>query len=71
MIKFQKTESLHVNALIVLLLLAILVVCSLCESSESILTRDWCGAEAVPKRILELMGVHGLTWENVASHLQV
>ena len=30
-----------------------------------------CGAEAVPKRILELMGVHGLTRENVASHLQV
>lgn len=25
---------------------------------------------AVPKRILELMGVHGLTRENVASHLQ-
>ena len=31
----------------------------------------FCGAEAVPKRILELMGVHGLTRENVASHLQV
>jgi len=28
-------------------------------------------AEAVPKRILELMSVHGLTRENVASHLQV
>jgi hypothetical protein len=28
-------------------------------------------AEAVPKRILELMGVQGLTRENVASHLQV
>jgi SHAQKYF class myb-like DNA-binding protein len=26
--------------------------------------------KAVPKRILELMGVHGLTRENVASHLQ-
>ena len=33
--------------------------------------RNFCGAEAVPKRILELMGVHGLTRENVASHLQV
>lgn len=30
-----------------------------------------CNAEAVPKRILELMGVQGLTRENVASHLQV
>jgi hypothetical protein len=30
-----------------------------------------CDAEAVPKRILELMGVQGLTRENVASHLQV
>jgi two-component response regulator (ARR-B family) len=28
-------------------------------------------AEAVPKRILDLMGVSGLTRENVASHLQV
>jgi len=28
-------------------------------------------AEAVPKRILEMMNVHGLTRENVASHLQV
>jgi len=28
-------------------------------------------AEAVPKRILELMNVPGLTRENVASHLQV
>jgi hypothetical protein len=28
-------------------------------------------AEAVPKRILELMSVQGLTRENVASHLQV
>jgi two-component response regulator (ARR-B family) len=28
-------------------------------------------AEAVPKKILELMSVHGLTRENVASHLQV
>ena len=27
--------------------------------------------EAVPKRILEVMGVPGLTRENVASHLQV
>ena len=27
--------------------------------------------EAVPKRILELMNVPGLTRENVASHLQV
>ena len=27
--------------------------------------------EAVPKRILELMDVQGLTRENVASHLQV
>ena len=27
--------------------------------------------EAVPKRILELMDVRGLTRENVASHLQV
>lgn len=26
--------------------------------------------KAVPKRILDLMGVHGLTRENVASHLQ-
>jgi hypothetical protein len=30
-----------------------------------------CDPEAVPKRILELMGVQGLTRENVASHLQV
>lgn len=29
------------------------------------------GTEAVPKRILELMNVPGLTRENVASHLQV
>lgn len=28
-------------------------------------------AEAVPKKILELMNVPGLTRENVASHLQV
>lgn len=28
-------------------------------------------AEAVPKKILEYMGVPGLTRENVASHLQV
>ncbi len=28
-------------------------------------------AEAVPKRILDAMNVEGLTWENVASHLQV
>lgn len=28
-------------------------------------------AEAVPKRILDLMNVDGLTRENVASHLQV
>jgi SHAQKYF class myb-like DNA-binding protein len=28
-------------------------------------------AEAVPKTILELMNVHGLTHENVASHLRV
>jgi two-component response regulator (ARR-B family) len=27
--------------------------------------------EAVPKKILELMNVPGLTRENVASHLQV
>ena len=27
--------------------------------------------EAVPKRILDLMNVEGLTRENVASHLQV
>ena len=27
--------------------------------------------EAVPKRVLELMDVRGLTRENVASHLQV
>lgn len=27
-------------------------------------------AEAVPKRILDLMNVDGLTRENVASHLQ-
>ena len=66
-----RMHSLHVKALIVVILLAILVVCSPCESCQSILTRDWCGAEAVPKRILELMGVHGLTRENVASHLQV
>lgn len=30
-----------------------------------------CVAEAVPKRILDLMNVDGLTRENVASHLQV
>ena len=30
-----------------------------------------CIAEAVPKRILDLMNVEGLTRENVASHLQV
>jgi hypothetical protein len=29
-----------------------------------------CCAEAVPKKILELMKVDGLTRENVASHLQ-
>lgn len=28
-------------------------------------------AEAVPKKILDLMNVEGLTRENVASHLQV
>jgi two-component response regulator (ARR-B family) len=28
-------------------------------------------AEAVPKRILDLMKVEGITRENVASHLQV
>ena len=28
-------------------------------------------SEAVPKRILEIMNVRGLTRENVASHLQV
>lgn len=28
-------------------------------------------AEAVPKKILDLMNVDGLTRENVASHLQV
>lgn len=28
-------------------------------------------SEAVPKKILELMNVPGLTRENVASHLQV
>jgi len=34
---------------------------------------DTClaAAEAVPKRILDLMNVEGLTRENVASHLQV
>lgn len=31
---------------------------------------EFC-AEAVPKRILDLMSVEGLTRENVASHLQV
>lgn len=30
-----------------------------------------CVAEAVPKRILDLLNVDGLTRENVASHLQV
>lgn len=30
-----------------------------------------CFTEAVPKRILDLMSVEGLTRENVASHLQV
>lgn len=30
-----------------------------------------CVTEAVPKKILELMNVPGLTRENVASHLQV
>ena len=30
----------------------------------------WLCAEAVPKRILDLMNVEGLTRENVASHLQ-
>ena len=29
-----------------------------------------CNAEAVPKKILELMNVEKLTRENVASHLQ-
>lgn len=28
-------------------------------------------SEAVPKRILEIMNVQGLSRENVASHLQV
>ena len=28
-------------------------------------------AEIVPKRILEIMNVQGLTRENIASHLQV
>lgn len=37
----------------------------LCYCSVSLFT------EAVPKRILELMNVPGLTRENVASHLQV
>lgn len=31
----------------------------------------WLLTEAVPKRILDLMNVEGLTRENVASHLQV
>lgn len=31
----------------------------------------WFLTEAVPKRILDLMNVEGLTRENVASHLQV
>lgn len=31
-----------------------------------------CGfAEAVPRKILDIMNVQGLTRENVASHLQV
>ena len=34
-------------------------------------TRALLLAEAVPKRILDLMNVEGLTRENVASHLQV
>eukprot|EP00951_Prasinocladus_malaysianus_P004703 scaffold33128_cov41-Prasinocladus_malaysianus.AAC.1 len=29
-----------------------------------------CTSKAVPKRILDLMNVEGLTRENVASHLQ-
>ena len=29
-----------------------------------------CNTEAVPKKILEIMNVDGLTRENVASHLQ-
>ena len=33
--------------------------------------QNLCCAEAVPKRILDLMNVEGLTRENVASHLQV
>lgn len=46
--------------------LAFLVVCTISYSNllPSI-------SEAVPKRILELMNVPGLTRENVASHLQV
>lgn len=30
-----------------------------------------CFTEAVPKKILEMMDVPGITRENVASHLQV
>lgn len=41
------------------------------ELSSSIILKHVFVSEAVPKKILELMNVPGLTRENVASHLQV
>jgi hypothetical protein len=43
---------------------------STCLAQSSCLLHSTAVAEAVPKKILELMKVDGLTRENVASHLQ-
>lgn len=44
---------------------------SCCDCTYMMDIFSYLFAEAVPKRILELMNVPGLTRENVASHLQV
>ncbi len=41
-----------------------------CQTKTSLTFPVGLRAEAVPKRILDLMNVEGLTRENVASHLQ-
>jgi SHAQKYF class myb-like DNA-binding protein len=52
-------------------------LCCTCGAAQKLASRHaealvvTSRAEAVPKRILDLMNVEGLTRENVASHLQV
>jgi two-component response regulator (ARR-B family) len=58
--------------LVAFLLLSVKCSCRFCSNSFMLCPISYCfDAEAVPKRILELMNVEKLTRENVASHLQV